>query len=321
MPRPAAVIILSYRSSPMIRGTGRRPIGSDEKACVMTDPTSPDLSPVAYARAPAVGIREVVAFSLAGHVRGPEVRALLVGARIDTRDLGDFVEPDRLTTDGAGVVFVFRYGVVVFFGTPPEIESDMLRRLRRHIIHPADMPEIETAIIEIQPGADEQIDISGRIILTAATTERLLLTATVLARSVVLERDEIRIAEVIDSLEPLVNDLQAHGRAGLPIRRVMQHIGNVLATQHRVVGRIQINEKPDILWDHPELDRLYARLETEYELVDRGRAIERKLEVIGETADVLLDLVQDKRSVRLELAVIALIAFEIVLTLFEMLHR
>lgn len=269
-------------------------------------------------RPPAVGVREVVGFSLSGHLDRADVRALLVGLRIDTRNLPDFVEPEKLTPHGVGAVFVFRYGVVVLFGASPEIERDILARLGQHIIQPIDGVEIETATIEIQRGADEQVDANGRIILSEATSERLLLTATVLARSVVLARDEIRIAETFDSIEPLVNALQTHGRAGLPIRRVMQHIGNVLATQHRVVGRAQISEKPDVLWDHPELDRLYGRLEAEYELGDRARTIQRKLEVIGEAADVLLDLVQDKRSVRLELAVIALIAFEICLTLFEM---
>lgn len=269
-------------------------------------------------RAPAIGIREVVGSAFPGHAGGAEVRALLIGSRIDTRNLLDFVEPDNITPTGVGAVFVFRYGVIVLFGASPDIERDFIDRLKPFVTQPIDVPEVETATIEIIPGADEQIDASGKLILSEATIERLLLTATVLARSVVLERDEIRIAEVFDSLEPLVNGLQANGRAGLPIRRVMQHIGAVLATQHRVVGRAQINEKPEVLWDHPELDRLYARLEAEYELGDRGRTIERKLEVIGEAADVLLDLVQDKRSVRLELAVIALIAFEICLTLFDM---
>ena len=275
-------------------------------------------SPIAAPRAPAIGVREVVGASLPGSPHSAEVRALLIGSRIDTRNLIDFVEADRLRATGVGAVFVFRYGVVVLFGASPEIERGMLERLDAHIIEPLAAPEVETATIEIHPGAEEQIDTRGKLILAEATAERLLLTATVLARSVVLEHDEIRIAQVFDSIEPLVNGLQAHGRAGMPIRRVMQHIGEVLATQHRMVGRAQISEKPDVLWDHPELDRLYARLEAEYELGDRARTIDRKLEVIGEAADVLLDLVQDKRLVRLELAVIALIAFEICLTLFEM---
>ena len=91
----------------------------------------------------------------------------------------------------------------------------------------------------------------------------------------------------------------------------MRQVGDVLAAQHRMAGRAQISEKPEVLWDHPELDRLYRRIEAEFELVDRARAIEYKLTVIGGAADALLNIVRDRRSVRLELAIIALIALEI----------
>ena len=174
--------------------------------------------------------------------------------------------------------------------------------------------------VEIRPDSEENVSADGRIRLREATPERLLLTATVLARSVVLARDESRIDEAFDRIEPLVNDLRTFGRAGLSIKRVMQHIGGVLATRHLVVGRAQISEKPDLLWDHPELDRLYSRLEAEFELGDRARAIERKLEVIGDAADALLNLVQDKRTYRLEIAVVVLIGLEIVVNLFGLGH-
>jgi uncharacterized Rmd1/YagE family protein len=161
------------------------------------------------------------------------------------------------------------------------------------------------------------VDSSGHIVLRELGMERLLLVATVLARSVVLARDEIRIAQTFDRIEPLVTALRTRGKAGLPIRRVMQDIGEVLAARHRVVGRAQIGEKPDLLWDHPELDRLYARLDTEYELDERAQVIGSKLEVIGDTADSLLDLVQDKRMIHIELAIVLLIAFEVALTIYD----
>lgn len=288
---------------------------SQKDAFMTAQPPSAGIRPV------TVGAREVVAFPIDGPLKRAEVRALLVGERIDTRDLVDFAEPENLEPQGVGAVFVFRFGVIVLFGASAEVERGLLDRLQDHIIDPLGSPEIETATIEIHTSADERVDSSGRIILREPAMERLLLTATVLARSVVLARDETRIAEAFDRIEPLVTGLQTRGRAGLPIRRVMQHIGDVLAARHRVVGRAQISEKPDLLWDHPELDRLYGRLETEYELDERAQVIGSKLEVIGDTADALLDLVQDKRAVRLELAIIGLIAFEIVLTLYEMWWR
>jgi hypothetical protein len=113
----------------------------------MTIPTSrkASLTPL---RAPIVGIREVVGYSPEGYPRGPEIRALLVGSRIDTRKLVNFVEPDRLKSNDAAIVFVFRYGVVVFCGTPPAIEDDLLARIRPQIIQPLDIPVVETAMVE-----------------------------------------------------------------------------------------------------------------------------------------------------------------------------
>jgi len=218
---------------------------------------------------------------------------------------------------GAGAVFAFRYGVVVLFGVSAREEGDLLDHIRRHVIDPLVVAEIETATIEVMPGDEEQVDSHGNIRLHELTPERLLLTATVLARSVVLARDETRIADIFDRIEPLVGSLQQRGRVGHPIRHVMRQIGEVLGAQHRMVGRAQISEKPEVLWDHPELDRLYSRLEAEYELGDRARVIEHKLNVIGEAADVLLDVIKDLRSVRLEIAVIVLISFEVLLGLIE----
>lgn len=269
-------------------------------------------------RTAGVATREVLGAALPGEARRADIRALLLGSRIDTRNLRDFAEPEKLQLTGIGAAFVFRYGVLVLFGASPEIERRLIDRLSHHILEPLVVPETETAWIEVVADGEETVSADGHIRLREATPERLLLTATVLARSVVLARDEGRIAEAFDRVEPLINDLRTRGRAGMPIRRVMQNIGDVLAAQHRVVGRAQIGEKPDLLWDNPQLDRLYSRLETEFELGDRARAMERKLEVIGDAAEWLLDLVQDKRSLRLELAVIALIAFEVVLSLYQL---
>src|SRR5437764_679785 len=70
--------------------------------------------------------------------------------------------------------------------------------------------------------------------------------------------------------------------------------------------------------EEDELERLYARLEDEYELVERSRAMERKLALINETVGTLIDLVQNQRSVRLEWYIIGLIGIEILLSLYQL---
>jgi len=158
-------------------------------------------------------------------------------------------------------------------------------------------------------------------VLRGASPERLQIVANVLSKSLILSHYETRIADAFDQIEPLAARLQRSGRTGSQAKRLLQQIGGVLLTQHRMVGRVEMQEKPDVLWDHPELERLYARLEDEYELAERGLALERKLALINDTVGAVLDLIQDQRSLRLEWYIVGLIVIEILLTLGDMALR
>lgn len=92
----------------------------------------------------------------------------------------------------------------------------------------------------------------------------------------------------------------------------------MLLIQHKMVGHVEVLEKPDVLWDHPELERFYARLRDEYELRERERALNRKLELVSRTVATLLELIQNRRSLRVEWYIVLLILFEIALTLYGM---
>ena len=113
---------------------------------------------------------------------------------------------------------------------------------------------------------------------------------------------------------------QPRGSSGA-LKELLGHIGNTLLVQQKMIGRVEIEYKPDILWDQPDLERLYARLEDEYELHERLSTLERKLELIERTAETTLDLVQSRRMLRVEWYIVALIVFEVMLTLYEMWKR
>jgi uncharacterized Rmd1/YagE family protein len=79
-----------------------------------------------------------------------------------------------------------------------------------------------------------------------------------------------------------------------------------------------VEDKPDVLWDRPDLERLYARLEDEYELKERGQTLQHKLELIVETVRALTDIIDADRSSFMELAIIVLILAEIAISLFQL---
>jgi hypothetical protein len=55
------------------------------------------------------------------------------------------------------------------------------------------------------------------------------------------------------------------------------------------------------------------------EIVLREATLERKLDLISRTVETLVDLLQNKRSLRVEWYIVALIVFEILLTLYQLL--
>jgi len=90
-----------------------------------------------------------------------------------------------------------------------------------------------------------------------------------------------------------------------------------LLVQHRVSGLVAVAEKPDVLWERPDLERFYAKLEDEYELKERADLLTRKLTVITDTAKALADIIDTERSVRLEQIIVVLIALEIVIAGYQ----
>jgi uncharacterized Rmd1/YagE family protein len=222
---------------------------------------------------------------------------------------------------GGGLVVAFRYGAVVVFGLEAAARRQVLGELATHVTAPEREPEEETATVVVRPDQDEQTAAGGPIQLRSASNDHLLIVADVLAKSVALARDERQVAAVLDAIEPFAQRLAARGRSAGGRRRIGQLIGQALLVQNRVSGRVAVRDKPDILWDRPDLERLYNRLEDEYELVERSDTLDRKLTAISSAATALIDLNDADRALRLELTVILLIFAELTLGLYELLRH
>jgi len=246
--------------------------------------------------------------------------ALHVGDRINTMGFeGEALSavPLAIRVGKTGIAVLFRYGVAVLIGLSPQDERGFLERLAPRIGGKLGRSEEETVIVALTGETEDQIPAGGPVLLRDMSPERLLVIADVLAKSVVLAHDEREVARVFEVIEPFTKELADHGRTRRSRKAMLKLLGNALLVQHRVSGRVAIAEKPDALWERPDLERLYARLEDEYELKERVDALNRKLAVVAETASTLADIIDTRRSLRLELVVIVLIAFEVVITFYQ----
>jgi uncharacterized Rmd1/YagE family protein len=252
------------------------------------------------------------------------VHALQIGDRINTAGFeGEILSstPLAVRVGEHGMAVVFRYGVTVFLGLTADQEAEFLERLNNRTFGKISPREEEWAKVRTAKESEEPIPVGGPIQVREMSLERLLVVADALAKSVVLGRDEREVANVFDTIEPFARELARAGQTSRSRTDLLKLLGNSLLVQHRVSGRVAVDEKPDVLWDRPDLERLYSRLEDEYELSERVEILEHKLEVISDTATTLADIIDAKRSLRLELIVIFLIAFEIIVTGYEIFTR
>jgi uncharacterized Rmd1/YagE family protein len=248
-------------------------------------------------------------------------RALLVGDSLDVRAL-KYSErlassPLMVAVAGRGSAVLFRYGAVVFFDVDPLEEAAFLRSLRPLVHDPMAEPAMEALDVVVDPSVPEGFE-QDHLLVADTRLERLQIVADILAKSAVLGHYEDHIAQTFDQVEPLAAQLQRTGRSRQAARALTRQIGSTLLSLHRMVGRVEVGEKPETLWEFPELERLYVRLEGEYEIRERQLALERKLEVIARTVETLLDLLQARRTLRVEWYIVILIVVEILLTLYEL---
>jgi uncharacterized Rmd1/YagE family protein len=253
-----------------------------------------------------------------------KARGRLIGKQLDLRSLGQAkrvaVQSLTLSSGEKGLAVLFRYGAVVLFDVPVEQEAELIASLTPLVSESVARMETEELEIRVDPATDEGFS-GGILQIHEASMDRLQTVAEVLAQSMVLAEYEDSIAATFDRVEPLAEEMKYRGTTTWAAGKLRRNMGDTLLSLYRMVGRVEVGEKPEILWDHPELEPLYVRLEREFEIRERKLALERKLELISRTVETQLDLLQAKRSLRVEWYIVVLIVVEILLTLYELFVR
>jgi uncharacterized Rmd1/YagE family protein len=250
-----------------------------------------------------------------------KAHALLLADRLDLKSfkIADCLATTPLTLEvsaAGGVAVLFRYGGVVFFGVQALDEVRFIASLAPLLTNSYEMPETEELVIHCGMGS---VGVqSGAVSLDEISLEKLQVIADALSKNLVLSLYEKKVAGEFDKIEPLAQELALHGRVSADSRKLLSKIGSMLLIEHRMVGRAEIGDKPETLWNFPQLEGLYAELEDEFELKERQSALDRKLGLISDTAQTLADVWDNKQLHRLEWYVIGLILFEIVIGLFEL---
>jgi uncharacterized Rmd1/YagE family protein len=248
-------------------------------------------------------------------------RATLLGSRLNLKDIARFGKlaeyPLVIEAGQHGFAALFRYGAVITFGLNAVEQASFFENLKPFIVDPYDTIEDDVVDIHVVEGKDDAVT-PEFIRIKHADIQRLQVIADILAKNVVLSHYERQIGETFDKIEPIAQRMQKTGApSGRQARDLLRQIGSTLSVQRTIVGQVEIHDKPDLVWDRPDLERFFSRLEDDYEIKERHSALKTKLELIFHTADTMLGVLQNQKSHRVEWYITILIVVEILMTLAE----
>lgn len=251
--------------------------------------------------------------------KSARAKASLLGTRLALHELSRTGAAARspLTFEepAGGWVVLFRFGALVTIDLEASAQRAWHRRLEPLVEEPHDEPAVEEVDVAIDRDVAEGVTPRGVLTLRRIDLGRAHVLALVLAKSAVLDYYEIRVAQVFDRVEVLAKGLR---EARLPRRpkALLRELGDVLLIQSRMVGRVEVSDKPELVWDDPELDLLYERFASEFELRERDHELSRKLDLISGVAETYLELLNNRQTLRVEWYIVILILVEIVLSLY-----
>lgn len=219
-----------------------------------------------------------------------------------------------------GMAFAYSFGSLAFWNvTQEEREREIQDFL---IIHPTRLTEktgTEEFIVEESPDIKPHVEFS-KLVLDQLTPSRAEVVALTLAQSAAMEYYEGRVVEVWNKVSTMVHRLEMKGRATLMPTTLYRQIGEAISMRSEVVGILHLLDRPDVIWDDSVMDSLYGDLRAVFDLPERFRALEYKIQMIQDALELLGDIARDRRLFAAEIAIILLITLEAVMSIYKMLN-
>lgn len=213
---------------------------------------------------------------------------------------------------------IFSFGSVVFVNCQHHEIMDIIRylgQIDRSLAGVSRLDYADDYRIDIDAAAEPAVN-NDFLVTPAEESYHREIVATVLAKSVALERTEIATDALLDEIEDIVA-LLGQGRLTVSDEQLAKMAARILGFRLSTLSYIMLLDKPDITWVNEAAGGLYNELAALFELTDRYENARHKTETLMDITTAFAGLAHAKRGNRLEWAIILLIALDIVLSLID----
>lgn len=218
-------------------------------------------------------------------------------------------------------VTLMRFGTVVFWNCAPHVIQTLIAEIQA-LPGAGHRNEAVEDSAEVHVGKDEDRVTFNEIWLRELTLEKMKVISMALGQSVALERYELEVTAALRKSEPVVDELMRRGRLLHSERDTLRTVGFALSVRAAVLANLTLFDDPPETWESESLAHLDSLLYDHFNLEERLKAINQKLSYLSDLNSNLMDLLNNRKSHRLEWIIIILIFIEVAYAIpFEFLPR
>ena len=149
---------------------------------------------------------------------------------------------------------------------------------------------------------------------------KIEMIAVVLAQSVALDHYENIVNQQISKVSRINDHLIKFGKLQASHKNIIKIIGETNKALENAIFQVDVLDKPPVTWDHKDLEVLYEKANSVFELSLRFKNLKIKTDYIDRQLTRFIEILRSKREMRLELIIILLIAIEVIIYLFEIMR-
>jgi uncharacterized Rmd1/YagE family protein len=213
-------------------------------------------------------------------------------------------------------IYVERFGAVVFWNCSEALVQTFLKDLQEL---PGAGPRVGSThdSLSVHVGSEEETVGFSAVWLKELSLDKLKIVSLALAQSVALDYFENSVSSAMSKFHPVVRTMREEGQLRLKHSEVLSLVGFAMEIRSVILENLTLFDDPPESWESESLAHLDSALFDQFDLEERINAINQKLAYLKDAGSILMEVLTNRKSVRLEWIVIVLIAIEVVFFLWK----
>ncbi|OGM99222.1 MAG: hypothetical protein A2915_02870 [Candidatus Yanofskybacteria bacterium RIFCSPLOWO2_01_FULL_41_34] len=248
-----------------------------------------------------------------------QVETIYIGESIDLKNVQEEVKKySYLNRDVPLVVKLLKdqyavmtkFGTVTFWNVSARLRQQFINEIRACVRSKKEHYSYDEDTKVLIGGGAEKVTFE-KVYSADLNVEKIKIISYALSQSVALERYENDIEKNLSEFEMVVDNLKTKGKALFSEKKLLKQIGKVFSVKQTTVVHLALFDKPESIWESPDLETLYNRMSSEYDLKIRFDILDKKIDYLSDISKMMIEFLAEKRNAFLETVIIVLIVIEI----------